>query len=165
MAQWCDGFQRHVASALDGPFIVLFEEDRSHKTDDGVPVGEESAGREAQRAPRKENSFHAVARQYRLRVSRRNELCCSPSRTSIGRKLLLPLQAMRKRTLTQTRTTNGDLCPLPEPKLALYVFWAAGRTSAGQMALFLSAASAGLFFGSSDEPAIACSPRVSTRPR
>ena len=33
------------------------------------------------------------------------------------------------------------------------------------MALFLSAASAGLFFGSSDEPAIACSPRVSTRPR
>jgi hypothetical protein len=27
IAQRCDGFQRHVASALDGPFIVLFEED------------------------------------------------------------------------------------------------------------------------------------------
>jgi hypothetical protein len=42
---------------------------------------------------------------------------------------------------------NDNLCPLPEPKLALYVFWAAGRTSAGQGTLFLSPASAGLFFG------------------
>ena len=31
-----------VASALDGPFIVLFEEERSHKTDDGVLVGEDA---------------------------------------------------------------------------------------------------------------------------
>jgi hypothetical protein len=34
-----------------------------------------------------------------------------------------------------------------EPKLALYVSSSAGRTLAGQMALFLSPASAGLFFG------------------
>ena len=42
IAQRCDGFQCHVASALDGPFVVLFEEDGSHKTDDGVLVGEDA---------------------------------------------------------------------------------------------------------------------------
>ena len=56
------------------------------------------------------------------------------------------------RSLCPEQTRNGDLRRLPEPKLALCVFWAAGRTPAGQMALF-SPASAGLFFGSRDEPA------------
>jgi hypothetical protein len=29
ITQRCDGFQGHVAAALDGPFIVLFEQDRA----------------------------------------------------------------------------------------------------------------------------------------
>ena len=37
-----DGFQRHVTDTLDGPFIVLFEQDRADKADDGVFVGEDS---------------------------------------------------------------------------------------------------------------------------
>jgi hypothetical protein len=31
-------FQAHVAGALNGPFVVLLEQDRSHETDDGVLV-------------------------------------------------------------------------------------------------------------------------------
>ena len=33
IAQGSDGFQRHVAGALDGPFIVLFEQDGADETD------------------------------------------------------------------------------------------------------------------------------------
>jgi hypothetical protein len=35
IAQRRDGFQRHVAGALDGPFIVLLEQDRADDSDDG----------------------------------------------------------------------------------------------------------------------------------
>jgi hypothetical protein len=35
-------FPASCSGALAGPFIVLFEEDRSHKTDDGVLVGEDA---------------------------------------------------------------------------------------------------------------------------
>ena len=70
----------------------------------------------------------------------------SPLRSLCPEQTRRPLRAER----------HGDLRRLPEPKLALCVFWAAGRTPAGQMALF-SPASAGLFFGSSDEPA--CKPK------
>lgn len=34
IAQGRGGFQRHVAVALDGPLIVLFEQDRSDEADD-----------------------------------------------------------------------------------------------------------------------------------
>lgn len=37
-----DGFQRHVAGALDGPFVVLLEQDRADETDDGVLIGEDA---------------------------------------------------------------------------------------------------------------------------
>ena len=37
-----DAFQRHVAGALDGPFIVLFEQQRADEADDGVVVGEDA---------------------------------------------------------------------------------------------------------------------------
>ena len=42
IAQGRDGFQRHVAGAMDGPFIVMFEQDRADETDDGVLVGEDT---------------------------------------------------------------------------------------------------------------------------
>ena len=42
IAQGRDGFQRHVAGALDRPFIVLLEQDRADETDDGVLVGEDA---------------------------------------------------------------------------------------------------------------------------
>jgi hypothetical protein len=35
IAQWGDGFQAHVAGALHGPFIVLFEEDSADQSGDG----------------------------------------------------------------------------------------------------------------------------------
>ena len=34
-----DGFQRHVAGALHGPLVVLFEQDCADKADDSVVVG------------------------------------------------------------------------------------------------------------------------------
>ncbi len=37
-----DGFQRHVAGALDGPFIVLLEQDRLDQPDNGVFIGEDA---------------------------------------------------------------------------------------------------------------------------
>ncbi len=40
IADWGDGFQCHVAGALDGPFVVLFHEDGSDEADDGVLVWE-----------------------------------------------------------------------------------------------------------------------------
>ena len=36
-----DGFQRHVAGALHGPFVVLLHQDGADETDDGVVVGED----------------------------------------------------------------------------------------------------------------------------
>jgi hypothetical protein len=42
IADWRDGFQRHVASALHRPFVVLFEQDGADETDDGVLVGEDA---------------------------------------------------------------------------------------------------------------------------
>ena len=35
-----DGFQRHLASAPNGPIIVLFEQDRADEADDGVFIEE-----------------------------------------------------------------------------------------------------------------------------
>ena len=42
IAQGSDGFQAHVAGALDGPFIVLFEQDGADQADDHVKVGEDA---------------------------------------------------------------------------------------------------------------------------
>ena len=42
IAQGRDGFQRHVAGALDGPFVVLFEQDGADEADDGGLVGEDA---------------------------------------------------------------------------------------------------------------------------
>jgi hypothetical protein len=41
ITQWRDGFQRHVAGALDGPSIVLLEQDCADQADDGVLIGED----------------------------------------------------------------------------------------------------------------------------
>lgn len=41
-ANRADAFQCHVAGALDGPFVVLFEQQRADETDDGVVVGEDA---------------------------------------------------------------------------------------------------------------------------
>jgi hypothetical protein len=40
--QLCDGFQGHVAAALDGPFIVLFEQYRADEANNSVFVGEDA---------------------------------------------------------------------------------------------------------------------------
>jgi hypothetical protein len=42
VAQRCDGFQGHVAGALDGPLVVLFEEDGTDEANDGLVVGEDA---------------------------------------------------------------------------------------------------------------------------
>jgi hypothetical protein len=42
IAQRGDGFQRHVAAALHGPLVVLFEQDRADEADDGGFVGEDA---------------------------------------------------------------------------------------------------------------------------
>jgi hypothetical protein len=41
-AQRSDCFQRHVAGALDGPFVVLIEQDGADEACDCLFVGEES---------------------------------------------------------------------------------------------------------------------------
>ena len=41
IAEWCDSFQRHVASALDGPVIILLQQHRADESDDGRFVGED----------------------------------------------------------------------------------------------------------------------------
>jgi len=41
-AQWSDRFQGHVAGALDGPFIVLLEQDGADQAGDGVLIGEDA---------------------------------------------------------------------------------------------------------------------------
>ncbi len=35
-------FQGHVSGALDGPFVILFEQDRAHEPDVGVVVGKDA---------------------------------------------------------------------------------------------------------------------------
>ena len=42
IAQRRDGFQGHVATALDGPFVVLFEQDLLDVLHDGVLVGNDA---------------------------------------------------------------------------------------------------------------------------
>jgi hypothetical protein len=37
-----DGFQGHVAASLDGPFVVLFEQDCADEANNGVLVGEDA---------------------------------------------------------------------------------------------------------------------------
>ena len=45
ISQARDGFQRHVAGALDGPFVVLLHQDRADEPDEGVVVGKDADGR------------------------------------------------------------------------------------------------------------------------
>jgi hypothetical protein len=40
MAERCDGFQCHVAGALDGPLVILFEQQCTDQADDRSFVGE-----------------------------------------------------------------------------------------------------------------------------
>ena len=42
IAQRGDGFQCHISGALNGPFIVLFEQQRTDQSDDGVFIGEDT---------------------------------------------------------------------------------------------------------------------------
>ena len=42
IAQLRDGFQRHVAGTLDGPFVVLLEQDHFDEADDGIFVREDA---------------------------------------------------------------------------------------------------------------------------
>ena len=42
IAQGGDRFQGHVAGALDGPFVVLLQEDGADEPDDRVVVGEDA---------------------------------------------------------------------------------------------------------------------------
>ena len=42
IAQRSDGFQAHVAGALDGPFIVLFQQQGADQAGDGGFVGEDA---------------------------------------------------------------------------------------------------------------------------
>jgi hypothetical protein len=42
IAEWRDGFQRHVAGALHGPFVVLFEQDSADQSDNGILVVEDA---------------------------------------------------------------------------------------------------------------------------
>jgi hypothetical protein len=42
LAQWSDGFQRHVTGALNGPFIVLLEQDGADQAGDSVLIGEDA---------------------------------------------------------------------------------------------------------------------------
>ena len=42
IAQWRDCFQTHVASALDGPLVVLLQQQGADQTGDGILVGEDT---------------------------------------------------------------------------------------------------------------------------
>jgi len=42
IAQWCDGFQCHVARPLDRPFVVLFEQDGADQAGNGLLIGEDA---------------------------------------------------------------------------------------------------------------------------
>ena len=41
MAQRGNGFQCHVASSLNRPFVVLFQKDRAHEAEDGGFIGKD----------------------------------------------------------------------------------------------------------------------------
>jgi len=56
-----DGFQCHVAGALDGPFVALLEQDRADEADDGLLIGEAAAPAvavDADRDDHQEGQFH-----------------------------------------------------------------------------------------------------------
>jgi len=40
IAQWCDGFQAHVSGRLNGPFIILFQQQGADEADDGLFIGQ-----------------------------------------------------------------------------------------------------------------------------
>ena len=42
IAQGGDGFQRHIAGALDGPFVVLLQQDCADEPDDSLVVGKDA---------------------------------------------------------------------------------------------------------------------------
>ena len=42
VAQGCDRFQRHIAGALNCPFVILLEQDRADETGDGLIIGEDA---------------------------------------------------------------------------------------------------------------------------
>ena len=42
IAERGDGFQGHVAGTLDGPFVILFEQQGADEADDGGLVGEDA---------------------------------------------------------------------------------------------------------------------------
>jgi hypothetical protein len=42
IAQRRDRFQAHVSAALNGPFVILFEQQRPDEQDDGIFVGEDA---------------------------------------------------------------------------------------------------------------------------
>jgi hypothetical protein len=42
IADWRDSFQRQEAGTLHRPFVVLFEQDGTDETDDGILVGEDA---------------------------------------------------------------------------------------------------------------------------
>jgi hypothetical protein len=39
-----DGLKDHAAGSLNGPFVVLFEQECAHETDDGVVIWEDANG-------------------------------------------------------------------------------------------------------------------------
>src|SRR5262245_66561332 len=42
IADWSDAFQSNVSGALDGPFIIVFEQDSADEAGDGVVVGKDT---------------------------------------------------------------------------------------------------------------------------
>jgi len=42
IAERGDGFQCHIAGALDGPFVVLLQQNGSHQAEDGLFIGEDA---------------------------------------------------------------------------------------------------------------------------
>jgi len=42
IAERGDGFQGHVTGSLDGPFVVLFEQDGADQSNQGVLIGEDA---------------------------------------------------------------------------------------------------------------------------
>ena len=75
--------------------------DGSRRLREGIPVAKLSMKKV------EENFFLAVARPYRLGVSRRSELFCWLSRALIGLKLRFLLQDTRKHTRTEKSTANS----------------------------------------------------------
>jgi hypothetical protein len=68
-----DGFQRHVTSSLDRPFVVLFEQDGADETLDSGLVGEcyiAVSSRNEQRSELKNSRSAKLARIRRCRTNR-----------------------------------------------------------------------------------------------